>query len=372
MRQAESALATAQQQGHGGLAAFSSAEDTTLAARRMVMFDLPDALRRGELRLRYQPQFSGETGRLVGVEALLRWQHPEHGLLLPERFIAAAEASGWMGALGEWVLREACQQARQWRSLKLPAVPMAVNVSAWQLQQPGFLQTVQHVLDDHGLPPHALELEVSESTVMSGPSRVGEVLAEGRRLGLRISLDDFGTGHANLATLLSAPVDQIKIDGSFIARVPQEPKSAALVSALIRMARDMGIGVVAEGVETAAQLDFLKTQRCNTLQGFLLSKPLEPWTQAIPAWGGFDGGLGGPGHTPTIRLASSVDDGYTVVENTHRDPRTGRLLANSWWVCGPQGYLRGPYERRQAQTEALRLNTREPVTDDDPVHDTKA
>jgi diguanylate cyclase (GGDEF)-like protein/PAS domain S-box-containing protein len=232
------------------------------------------ALERKELFLVYQPQVDLASGNVVGAEALLRWRHPELGLVPPAKFITVAENSGLIVPFGEWVLRTACAQARQWQDQGLPPLPVSVNVSAVQFRQERFLEVVQRALDDSGLAPQYLELELTESVLLSNGEATLSVLKQLGRMGLRLSIDDFGTGYSSLSYLRHFPVYKLKIDRSFVRAVTINPDDAAIITTIINMAKSLNLKVLAEGVETEEQMFFLRTHHCDEVQGYYFSRPL--------------------------------------------------------------------------------------------------
>ncbi|HJV03035.1 MAG TPA: EAL domain-containing protein [Burkholderiaceae bacterium] len=238
--------------------------------------DLRRALELEQLEVYYQPQSSFATGQIVAMEALVRWRHPTRGMVSPAEFIPLAEETGIIKPLGDWVLRTACAQLKAWHNEGLPPLRVAVNLSVRQLLQKDFSRTVEAVLADTGLAPHLLELEITESTLMENAQDTLTALHRLRSLGVRLSIDDFGTGYSSLSYLKRFPVDIIKIDRSFVRDVPQDADDAAIVTAIIALAHSLRLEVVAEGVETAAQLHFLQARHCDLLQGYHLSP-------AIPA-----------------------------------------------------------------------------------------
>ncbi len=244
--------------------------------RLLLESNLRQALDNDELELVYQPQFSIASRRLVGCEALLRWNHPEHGRIPPDRFIPVAEDTGLIVGIGRWVLNQACRQLAIWRSNGLPCVPIAVNVSARQLARHDFIDDVRKALATHELPGHLLELEVTESTLMEDPDMAASQLALIKDMGVRLSVDDFGTGYSSLAYLKRFAPDTIKIDRSFVSDLPEDTEDAAIVSAIIHLAEALGMDTLAEGVETEAQRQFLGSLRCQLLQGYLMGKPQSP------------------------------------------------------------------------------------------------
>ena len=235
---------------------------------------LRHALERDELLLHYQPQVDIRSGRIVGMEALLRWSHPEFGLVSPAKFIPIAEETNLIIPIGEWVLRTACAQGKRWRDQGLPVWRMAVNLSARQFRQRDLLRQVGGILRETGFDPHHLELEITESLLMQGAGQTIEILEEFDAMGIHLSLDDFGTGYSSLSYLKRFPIDTVKIDRSFVRDIHTDPNDAALASAIIAMAHSLRLSVIAEGVETEEQLAFLRERECNEYQGYYFSKPL--------------------------------------------------------------------------------------------------
>jgi diguanylate cyclase len=232
------------------------------------------ALERKELTVYYQPRVEIRTFRIVGFEALLRWKHPDLGFVSPAQFIPLAEETGLIGPIGEWVLREACRQNREWQDAGLPQVRVAVNLSSMQFAQPTLQEIVRAALDDAKLEAQWLELELTESTVMRDAGAAVATLARLKSAGLHLSIDDFGTGYSSLAYLKRFPIDALKIDQSFIRDSTSNPDDAAIVTSIILMARSLRLGVIAEGVETESQLSFLRILQCDEVQGYLFSPPL--------------------------------------------------------------------------------------------------
>jgi EAL domain-containing protein (putative c-di-GMP-specific phosphodiesterase class I) len=231
------------------------------------------------------------TGRIVGLEALLRWRHPSLGLVPPDRFIPIAENSGLIVPLGEWVLRTACRQAREWQSAGLPSVSVAVNVSAVQFRQENFCDLVKHALSDSGLNPQCLELELTESLLLANAEAMVSVVSELRALGITVAIDDFGTGYSSFSYLRQLHLNKLKIDRSFIRDVAVNPEDATIASAIISMAKSLKLKVIAEGVETEAQMEFLRSHQCDEIQGYYFSKPLSVEdvsvklkSSGIPGW----------------------------------------------------------------------------------------
>ena len=234
---------------------------------------LRHALERGELRVHYQPQVDMRNGQIVGVEALLRWQHPELGIVPPASFIALAEETGLILPIGAWVLRHACQQLRSWRDAGLDMVPVAINLSAKQFSGQ-IVDTVKEVLEETGLAPHYLELELTESVSMNDPENTFRILAALKEMGVLLAIDDFGTGYSNLNYLKRFPVDKLKLDQSFVRELTSDPDDLAIARAVIAMAHSLRLRVIAEGVETDGQLAVLAQNGCDEMQGYLFSKPV--------------------------------------------------------------------------------------------------
>jgi diguanylate cyclase (GGDEF)-like protein/PAS domain S-box-containing protein len=281
-RCADTAMYRAKQEGRNKYAFFT----TEMQARSIRRLQLENALRRaierGELDLHYQPQATLQDGRLIGVEALLRWQHPEWGAVSPAEFIPIAEGSGQILAIGEWVLRQACGQMQRWRELGWGDLVVAVNLSAVQFRQPQLPALVQGILESSGLPAHCLELELTESTASHDPEAAIATMDELHQLGLRLSVDDFGTGYSSLNHLKRFSVHKLKIDQSFVRGVPADRDDASIVETIIQRARSLGLVTIAEGVETPEQREFLRQRGCDEMQGYLLGRPLP--ANGFEAW----------------------------------------------------------------------------------------
>jgi EAL domain-containing protein (putative c-di-GMP-specific phosphodiesterase class I) len=225
-------------------------------------------------RLLYQPKVDLRSGRLFGVEALIRWQHPEHGMVPPQRFIGLAEESGLIVEIGDWVIREACRQARAWVDAGLPPVTMSVNVSARQFEEARLVERVACALRDSRLAPELLELEVTESLIMRDLSRSVARMRELESMGVSLSIDDFGTGYSSLSSLKTFPISRLKIDKSFVSELADNPDDQAIAMAVISLGHKLNLRVIAEGVETEQQRDFLRANECDEMQGYLFSKPV--------------------------------------------------------------------------------------------------
>ena len=274
LRQADIALYAAKAAGRGTFRFFSPELNARLRERKLIEARLRIALENRTLELAYQPQYALRTGRLVGVEALVRWRDPELGQVSPDRFIPVAEDSSQILELGEFVLHEACAQAARWRAAGLPIGRMAVNLSPAQFAYQDLVDTVQRVLRATGLPPEALELEITEGTLMRDRQGAVATLEALHALGVTTALDDFGTGYSSLAYLKRFPLDKIKIDRSFVSDLPDDPDDAAIARTIINLGKTLGLKVLAEGVETPAQRDFLLREGCDEAQGYLFAKPL--------------------------------------------------------------------------------------------------
>jgi predicted signal transduction protein with EAL and GGDEF domain len=236
--------------------------------------DLRRALERAELLLHYQPKVDLATGRITGAEALLRWQHPQRGLVAPGMFIPLAEETGLILPIGEWVLATACAQVRTWQRLGLDAVPVAVNLSARQFRKSDLAETVHRILRESGIAPRMLELELTESMIMRDPQVAAAAMQQLKALGVRLALDDFGTGYSSLNYLRRFSVDCLKIDRSFISDAASDPSAASVATSIVAIAHSLGLRSVAEGVETKEQLDFLRDCGCDSLQGYYFSRPV--------------------------------------------------------------------------------------------------
>lgn len=274
MSHADVAMHIAKEHGLSGLRFFDSHMNILRTKRLHMESDLRWALSRQQLVLHYQPQVCVSTGQIVGFESLLRWEHPELGRIPPDHFIPLAEESRLILPIGSWVLREACSQAKSWQDEGYSPTVMAVNISAIQLQDEEFISSVREVLTETGLDPKWLELEITESAIMDKPEQVVDMLEQLKTLGLRLSIDDFGTGYSSLAYLQRFPVDKIKIDRSFIRGIPESSGNAAIARMVIGIARELQRDVIAEGVETLEQLDFLLTNGCDEFQGYYCSPPI--------------------------------------------------------------------------------------------------
>jgi predicted signal transduction protein with EAL and GGDEF domain len=271
VRNADTAMYHAKQQGKAAFQYYSAAMNAASVERLTLETGLRRALEDGSLELHYQPQVEMTSGRIVGAEALLRWNHPQRGPISPATFIPIAEASGLIVPLGEWVFDRACAQAAQWRNAGLPRIPVAVNVSGAQFQRQDLSELVRRKLDAYSLDPSLLHVEITETAIVSARERAIELLMQLRELGVRLALDDFGTGYSSLSYLKSFPIDALKIDRSFVAEMLADHTTASIVEAIVSMTRILGLSVIAEGVEDRAQFEFLQTIGCDAVQGFYVS-----------------------------------------------------------------------------------------------------
>ncbi|HEY6245688.1 MAG TPA: GGDEF domain-containing protein [Pyrinomonadaceae bacterium] len=274
LKSAGAALERAKEQG-GNNYEFYTAGRTTRALRQLVLeSNLRSGLERREFFVQYQPQVSSVDFHLVGMEALVRWQHPNLGLLYPNEFIHLAEDSGLIIPLGDWVFRTACLQNKTWQDGAMVPMRLAVNFSARQFQQPGFISSVEGILMETNLDPAWLELEITESSIMKDPDKAIEKLLELKMMGIKVAIDDFGTGYSSLNYLKRFPIDTLKIDRSFVSDLCKDPHDTAIVRAIITLGHALDLTVVAEGVETREQLESLAELECDVVQGFLFSKAL--------------------------------------------------------------------------------------------------
>jgi diguanylate cyclase (GGDEF)-like protein/PAS domain S-box-containing protein len=274
IKNADTAMYRAKEQGRDNYQLYTHAMNETAVERLALESSLRKALPGGQLVLHYQPLLDLGTGRVHGVEALLRWNHPERGLVAPSEFLSLAEITSLIVPMGPWTLRTACAQARAWQEEGHPALTVAVNLSARQFQQPDLVLQVRRALDETGLPPSSLDLEVTETHAMQNAEATIMTLRELKRIGVRISIDDFGIGYSSLSYLKRLPIDTLKIDQSFVRDITTDPDDAAIATAVIALAHTLKLRVVAEGVETQEQLEFLSARHCDRMQGYLFSRPL--------------------------------------------------------------------------------------------------
>jgi diguanylate cyclase (GGDEF)-like protein/PAS domain S-box-containing protein len=275
MKNADSAMYLAKRNGRNSFRLYTPDMNESAAEQLMLENQLRRAIERGELVLHYQPQVNADTGEIIGVEALLRWQHTEKGLLYPLEFMALAEESGLIVDIGEWVLRTACVQNKCWQAMACKAVKVAVNISARQFCHPHFVRLVEQVLEESSLEPRWLELEMTKNILLRDTEQVIGKLHYLKALGITLSINDFGTGFSSMAYLKDFPFDTVKIDRSFVRDVFVNTNDAEIAKAIIAMAHSMNMKVVAEGVETIGQMEFMHTYQCDDIQGYYISHPLE-------------------------------------------------------------------------------------------------
>jgi EAL domain-containing protein (putative c-di-GMP-specific phosphodiesterase class I) len=290
MMNADAAMYRAKEQGSNNFQYYTREMNASVEEKLMLLEGLRKALDAtlsapadgvdepapGQFYLLYQPKVDLRTGRIFGVEALIRWRHPEHGLIAPPRFIGLAEESGLIVALGEWVVRTACRQAQSWRAAGLDALSVSVNVSARQFEEKRLVERVAAALEDSGLPPSALELEVTESLLMRDLNGAVQRMRALKSMGVALSIDDFGTGYSSLSALKSFPISTLKIDKSFVRDLATSEDDQAIALAVISLGHRLHLRVIAEGVETEAQRDFLTRHECDQMQGYLFSPPVPP------------------------------------------------------------------------------------------------
>jgi len=274
IRNASTALNQAKEQGRNSYRHYAPAMNARAVSRMTLESHLYKALERGEFLLHFQPQIETSSGSLIGAEALVRWMHPLRGMVSPVEFIPLAEETGVIVPLGEWVLKQSCRQARLWQECGWPPIRISVNLSAKQLRAKNFPETVRAILEETGLDARWLGLEITESSIMEDVDTSIATLKELKAMGIFLSIDDFGTGYSSLSYLKRFPVDMVKIDRSFVMDIPAQQDDAAIVSAVIAMSDTLGLKVLAEGVENAAQLEFLRQRNCHKIQGYFISKPL--------------------------------------------------------------------------------------------------
>jgi diguanylate cyclase (GGDEF)-like protein/PAS domain S-box-containing protein len=303
LRAADSAMDAAKNDGRDGIRFYQPEMQTDVMARLDLATQLRRVVERGELVLHYQPQLSLISGEIVGVEALVRWQHPDKGMIPPGQFIPYAEETGLIVPISEWVIQAACRQARAWEARGLPPLKMSVNLSARHFHNANLAQTIISALAESGLEPRRLELELTESAMMRDAAGAVRVLDRLKSLGVHLSLDDFGTGYSSLAYLSRFAIDLLKIDQSFIRDLTTNPVNASIVTATIAMAHKLGKNVIAEGVETQAQMSFLRRHDCDEMQGYFFSRPVPP-----------------------DQLAALLTDGACLVFDSHNGAASGLCL----------------------------------------------
>ncbi len=274
IKNADTAMYQAKEHGRQSFRFFKPEMSVKAVARQSIAEDLRHALERHELTLVYQPIVNVKSGAITGAEALLRWNHPTRGSVTPDIFIPVAEDTGLILPIGEWVLREACAQAKAWADARLPTITMSVNVSARQFRSERFLESLSAILDETGLSPEYLDIEMTETVLMERAHFGTPALMSLRDRGLQVAIDDFGTGYSSLTYLQLLPIDVIKIDRSFVSQIATTPDGAAIVTAIIAMGRSLNLRIIAEGIETEEGLAFLKKSTCDEAQGFFLGQPV--------------------------------------------------------------------------------------------------
>ena len=285
LRAADLAMYQAKSSGRGRYQFFANAMQEEAQSRHALEWALRRAVERNEFELVYQPQLCLRTGRVLGVEALMRWMNPTRGLLTPYHFIAGLEEFGLINEVGEWVLQTACEQIRQWHAMDFEPMRIAVNVSAQQFEDPMLIDKIRSALKETKLPPEFLELELTESCLMSDPAQASALLREIRDVGVRIAIDDFGTGYSSLTYLHEFPLNALKIDKNFVQSVESKDRGGPISKMIIGLGQNLGLEVIAEGVETEAQLEYMRNHGCDVAQGYLYARPespedLTPWLQA--------------------------------------------------------------------------------------------
>jgi diguanylate cyclase (GGDEF)-like protein len=340
-RHANLAMQQAKREGGNTYRYYASDLNVRMAARFVMEAELGGALERNEMFMHYQPQCSLLNGAIIGAEALIRWRHPSRGIVSPGEFIRVAEETGLVLPIGAWTINHVCAQLRAWQAAGLAVPTVSVNLSARQFQQAGLVDTVRRALADHDVPGPALELEVTESAMMHDVEGAVETLRQLKQLGVKIALDDFGTGYSSLNYLKRLPIDHLKIDQSFVRDIATAPDDAIICNAIIGLAHNLQVSVVAEGVETDEQLAFLKRRKCDAMQGFLFSKAVSPEafaqlvaakkSQAMPA--------SGEAQTTVLLLDDEADilralnrtlrpDGYRILAATNADDAFKLLALN--------------------------------------------
>jgi diguanylate cyclase (GGDEF)-like protein len=274
IKNADMAMYHAKENGRNNFQFFKEEMNLKAVERQSLEESLRCALKREEFLLHYQPKINLDTGEITGVEALIRWQQPDRGLVPPSQFVPIAEDCGLIVQIGRWVLREACRQAREWQDVGLPFKRISVNVSAVEFRDKGFVESVRAILSETGLEARYLDLELTEGVLMEDAESTASVLQALKRMGIHLAVDDFGTGYSSLSYLQQFPIDVLKIDKSFVQRITSDPDGPSIVSAIIDMGKNLKQRVIAEGIETEQQRAFLQAHHCAEGQGYLFSRPL--------------------------------------------------------------------------------------------------
>lgn len=281
VKNADTAMYHAKENGRNNYQFFSAEMNVRAVERQFIEANLRIAIEKEEFVLHYQPKINLNTGKITGLEALIRWNHSEWGMVLPERFISIAENSGLIIPIGNWILREACMQIKQWKDAGLPTMSIAVNISAIEFRQNNFVEGVRTILNEAEIAPHCLQLEITESVLMSDAKSSIAILNELKNMGVRLAIDDFGTGYSSLSYLKQFPIHVLKIDQSFVHDIGTASDNGIIVSAIIGMGKSLRLSVVAEGVENKMQLAYLKELNCEEGQGYLFSQPILPEQLAV-------------------------------------------------------------------------------------------
>jgi EAL domain-containing protein (putative c-di-GMP-specific phosphodiesterase class I) len=274
LKHADTAMYRAKERGRNNYQFYTRELNDRVRRRWTLEQDLSRAIELGEFELYYQPQVAFDTGRLIGAEALIRWHHPERGLLASGEFIGAAEETGLIQPIGRWVVETACMQAAAWHRAGHDDLFVAVNISPIEIQRGNVVEQVQHALQRSGLDPRFLEIELTESVVLQGAETSSSVLSKLKALGVTIAMDDFGTGYSSLSYLKRLPIDKVKIDQTFVRDIEHDPDDCAIVQAVIAMSHQLKLCVVAEGVCSQGQERFLRERKCDIAQGFLYGRPM--------------------------------------------------------------------------------------------------
>jgi EAL domain-containing protein (putative c-di-GMP-specific phosphodiesterase class I) len=302
LKNADIAMYRAKQQGKNTAQYYASGMNPGSVERLELEAALRHALERNELSLYYQPKVEARSGRVTGIECLLRWQHPSVGLVLPDQLVPLAEETGLIVPIGQWALRAACLQAQKWVGQGLPMFRMAVNLSARQFMSATLLEDVAGTIRETGMDPRWIEFEVTESVMLPDPQQAVRLLRNLKAMGVRLTIDDFGTGYSSLAYLKRLPIDCVKIDASFIRGIPVDASDVAITETILAMAASLGLKVVAEGVETHDQARFLERRGCDEMQGYYFSKPL-----------------------PAEELTAYLEEQGAALEESRRGEASGRL-----------------------------------------------
>ncbi|MFD2270620.1 putative bifunctional diguanylate cyclase/phosphodiesterase [Undibacterium arcticum] len=310
LKYADTAMYRVKQEGGNGYRFFTPEMNTLTAGRLEMESGLRRALEREEFVVYYQPKVDLENGVIIGAEALLRWKHPDRGLVSPGEFIPILEETGQIEQVGEWVLKTVCTQIRSWQDAAMPSLNVAVNLSGRQLQRNNLCTTIARILEETGLDPRFLELEVTESMLMHDPKYAVDMLMQIRAKGVvHIDVDDFGTGYSSLSYLKRFPIDALKLDKSFVDGLPHDEDDIAICQAVIALAHSLKLRVIAEGVESDDQLAFLRNNGCDVIQGYIVSRPLPADAFAQLVW---------ERHQNPLWFAEKFHPRMTLIDNQHK------------------------------------------------------